>query len=173
MKYCKKCNTLFDDKDISCKNCKKTLIELPNDSSLPVVLVRVGGVEKDRVLAVLKDSGVHYSLRNAKKQQSMEALSGTNTADVDILVSLDSYEKAKDILIGIGALNIEDTQIIESIVSKEETSCDENGEEEFEEMSPTKRFVVRAVSVILFILVVFGLVTGVDYIMEVIMNFFK
>ena len=72
-------------------------------------------------------------------------------------------------LIGIGAIQLENTQII----SEKETETPKIEEETFEEMSRTKRIIVRILSVILLILIVWGVVAGVDYIMELIIgNFF-
>lgn len=170
MKYCDKCNYISDDKQDTCPNCKKAMTavkQLSDDQQ--VSIMRVGGLEKERITAALEDSRIPFTQRPVKKQPSAEAITGKNSASVDIMVCYGDYEKAEDLLIGIGAIQLENTQII----SEKETETPKIEEETFEEMSRTKRIIVRILSVILLILIVWGVVAGVDYIMELIIgNFF-
>lgn len=170
MKYCEKCNYVSNKDHSACPNCNRSMTSLkqPSDDQL-VSIMRVGGLEKERITAALEDNKIPFTQRAVKKQPSAEVVTGKNSASVDIIVRYEDYTKAEDLLIGIGAIQLENTQI----VNDNESETSDLEEETFEEMSRVKRVIIRIISVILLILIVWGVVALVDYIMEIILsNFF-
>lgn len=179
MRYCEKCNYITDESMKNCPRCKSVLKKDEPPKNFPVAVITAAGFERERIAAALNDNGVPCTQRAAKKQPSAEIITGVNSATADILVAAGDYDKARDILVGIGAVKLEDEEIIEdSADNRNETKDNKNtrkirkvkteGHEEFEEMSPKKRLFVRIVSVILFIIVVWGVVAGTDFIMSLI-----
>lgn len=171
MRYCKKCSyfTKEDNKE-RCPNCKQYLQKGEPQKSDSVIVIRTGGgIENDRITAALSDAKIPFSLHTAKKQASAEAITGQNNAVTDILVNFGNYDKAYDLLVGIGAIKLENEEIIND---DENISDKEKAPEEFEEMGRAKRNIVRIVSVILFILVVFALIQGVDFVSNTIKGMF-
>lgn len=165
MNYCKKCNACTEQE--ICSNCNKKTIELPKDVDTPVLLISESGIEQERITAALKDSKIPFSLRTIKKESSIEVITGPAGAKKDILVPLASYEQAKDLLIGIGALKIDGAEIVEDSSAEYNFQAPDE-----EEMSTTKRRIVKVVSVILFFAIIWGVVAAVDAIAAFIMGLF-
>ena len=94
-----------------------------------------------------------------------QLLTGMDFDEFDILVPYNQYEKAFDTAVGIGAIKLEGAEIINDEVY-------DDGIEEFEQMSSSKRTFVRIVSALLFILVAAGIIFGVDFIMAFIKSLF-
>ena len=165
MKYCTKCGKLYNDDDVACNDCKKGLLETITDESTPVLLCSGDVMERDRVQAALKDSGIPSVFKRKMVTGNSQLVTGVDLDLFDILVPFNQYEKAFDIAVGIGAIQLEDCEIIQ------EEPVDE-AVEEFEKMSPSKRTLVRIISALLFILVAAGIIFGVDFIMAFIKSLF-
>ncbi len=162
MKYCKKCGRLEKDTQQRCPVCKNSLLtdgEPEND--FPVVLLRTAGFEKQRICSALNSEQIPYSERIAKKQLSADAVTGMSHADYDILIPYAFYKRATDVLIGINALH--DNASVFDVEDKSDTL-----EEDY---YSTKNRVVRIVSVILLLVIVTGVVLGVDFLMALIKGF--
>ena len=164
VRYCPRCQRI-EEKEIercpvSHKQLKRNIEE--ND---PVFLLETSILESERVEAALDDEGIPYASRTPKKEPSATIITGNKNAGVYLYVPFQVWEKAKDIAIGIGAMQPaeEDTQQLQ-----EKSRTIEKKGEEFEEMSRSKRLIVRIVSVILFILVIWAVVAGTDFVMNLI-----
>ena len=83
----------------------------------------------------------------------------------DILVPYELYEKAYDVAVGIGAIKLEGEEIIED-------DTDASADEEFEEMSNSKRTAVKIVTAILFVVVLALVIYGTDFITAFIKSLF-
>lgn len=168
MKYCPKCKKICDDKIDRC-DCGIKLVENvklnDNDS---VYLISAYGFEKSRISATLIDYDIPYEEKAEKKQLSGEVVTGYNSTLVRFYVPFKYIDKARDIMIGIGALK--DVPIEEGNFYNEENK---ENKDEFEEMNPSKRKIVKIVSFILFLILIWGTVVGTDYIMALIKEILK
>lgn len=161
MKYCSKCKKLIFSDDIKC-SCGKKLTENPNDD-VPVVLIVAESVDKERIKASLDDSDIPYSMQIQNDRTNVTSVPGIETAAYRFLVPLGFYKKAVDVLVGISAMEL--PEHYDDILTTDEP--------EWEEMSPTKRNVVRILSALGFIILVWLCVAGVDLIAELITSLFK
>lgn len=164
MKYCSKCKRLYNDEDLSCNVCKKSKLVEITDSSTPVYLCSGDVMERDRVQAALSDSGIPSDYIRNMVTANSQVITGKDFDGFDILVPYELYEKAFDIAVGIGAVKLEGEELIQDEF--------DDGIEEFEAMSSSKRTTVRIVSAILLILLLAGVIYGVDFIVALIKNLF-
>lgn len=199
MKYCSHCCTLFERGAI-CPDCKRELRKEIKDND-PVTVIRADGFERERIVAALRDNGVPCIEQFDKRERSADAVTGKLTAKVKIEVPFAALEQARDILVGIGAVRLEGETVLKnecmpsgvsenstktfeySHTPKKGVQLKEKGkkkrktneskpEPQWEEMSRTKRNVVRLVSAILFIIVVALVIFGTDFIMGIIKESF-
>lgn len=173
MRFCKECKFITDDELRVCPHCKNLMTkEMPSEKT-PVAIIRAYGIEKERIVTALKDNKIPCTVKPVKKQLSSEVISGVNSASEDIFVPYGCYEKARDLLIGINAIEIENAVIIDNDETAEKNHDIKKLNNDFEEMDPKKRLLVRIISVILFIVLVGGVVALTDYSIEMIKNFFS
>lgn len=200
MKYCAHCCTLFERGAI-CPDCKRELKKEIKHSD-PVTVIRADGFERERIVAALRDNGVPCVEQFDKKERSADAVTGKLAAKVKIEVPFAALEQAKDILVGIGAVKLEGEKVLENEsmpsgtsdenstksfayshtprqdITQKKTGKKKRKEKEpkpepqWEEMSRTKRNVVRIVSAILFIIVVALVVFGTDFITGLVKELF-
>ena len=160
MKYCKKCNHITNDGVEICPVCnKKTLNSGEPSGDFPTVILRASGFEKERVCSALNDQNI-----------SSDAVTGSNFADYDIMVPYGCYSKAFDLLVGINAIKPEESDFEdkEKVSVKSAKSSEFNGEDYYS----TKNRIIRIISVILLLVLVTGVVLGVDAIMAFIKGLF-
>jgi predicted nucleic acid-binding Zn-ribbon protein len=167
MKYCPKCKKLYNDTDMacSCPDCKKKPLETIVDEATSVYLCDGDVIERDRVQAALEDSGIPSTYARHMVSGNSQVVTGVDMDNFDILVPYELYEKAYDVAVGIGAIKIEGTEIVED-------NYDPAVTEEFEEMSRSKRTTVRVLSAILFIIVLALIIYGTDFITAFIKSLF-
>ncbi|MEE0913571.1 MAG: hypothetical protein U0L76_03175 [Ruminococcus sp.] len=170
MKYCKKCNRMYNDSDEKCTECKKPLYEI-EDENTPVYLLSATGFELDRVKAALEDNGIPCDSLRKKNATSADAVTGFDTSEYYIVVPYSAYEKAYDTCVGIGAIKDEEAEILDENVPYSEENI-KSVDEQFEEMSGAKRTTVRIVSAILLIILFAGVIYGTDFIMQLIKGLF-
>ncbi len=173
MLYCPKCKKLYYDGTEKC-TCGKKKLKPVTDKNTPVAVCCVSGVDRGRVRAALEDANIpSYEVRF--KSVSYEPITGGDVGDVNVIVPYQAYDKAYEICVGIGAVNpdttIEPDDSLKKDIETKKSAVDKN-EEEFQEMSPSKRTFVRIVSAILLILVFCVFIWGVDYLIEIIKNMF-
>lgn len=166
MKYCTKCRRLYNDEDTECKECKKGKLETITDESTPVYLCSGDIMERDRVQAALKDSKIPSDYKRNMVSANSQVVTGIDFDVFDILVPFDMYEQAFDVAVGIGAIKLNEEETLAYKLDKND------GIEEFEEMSSSKRTTVRIISAILIIIAFAAIIYGVDFIMALIKNLF-
>lgn len=171
MKYCEKCKKLFNDNDEKCADCGKILSEV-TDENTSVFLISAAGFELQRIKNALEDSGIPCDMIAKKKNTSAEAVTGYDNSEYDIIVPYSAYEKSYDVCIGIGAIKEDETEIIDSAVDEPTNKDAETLDEQFEEMSGTKRTTVRIVSAVLLIILVALVIYGTDAITGLIKGLF-
>lgn len=167
MKYCPKCKKIYDNTIDKC-DCGIKLVENVklNDND-PVYLISAYGFEKSRISSALIDYDIPYEEKAERKQLSGEIITGCNNTLVNFYIPFKYIDKARDIIIGIGALK--DVTTEENFYNEE----DKKSKDEFEEMNPNKRMVVKIISFVLFLLLIWGTVAGTDYIMALLKEIFK
>ncbi len=153
VKYCPGCKQIYDTENEKCSKCGKRLVEHPAGES-PVALITSGGFELERVKAALEGEGIPCSVKEAKGNVNMKILNDADIGENIIMVPLAAYNHACDVLIGIGAMTPEDNTLTVPEDIKIENTDDE--------MSPRKRFWIRAVSIVLFIIVVWLVIAVTD-----------
>lgn len=161
MKYCSKCKKIIFSDDNRC-SCGKKLVDNPDGNS-PVKLIVAATFDKDRIKAALDDSDIPYSMQIEKNRSNVTSVPGIETAEYSFFVPLGLYKKAIDTLVGISATELPDYY----------DKIEDSGEFEWEEMSPKKRNLVRFLSAIGFIILIWLCVAGVDFVAEVLIGLFK
>lgn len=166
MKYCPKCKKLYNDTDTNCacSECKGRALEEIVDEQTSVYLCSGDVIERDRVQAALSDSGIPSVYTRHMVTGNSQIITGRDFDGFDILVPYELYEKAYDVAVGIGAIELEGTEIVEDDIPVENN--------EIEEMSRSKRTTVRIISAILLILIFAAVIYGTDAIMNVIKSLF-
>ena len=161
MKICPKCKKIYDESEVTCSDCRKKLKNIENKNT-PVGVCKVSGVDRMRVHAALEDAGIPSGEQRVKSKVSAEA----------ITVPYQVYDKALDICIGIGVVDDDtiDEKTKEDIESKKEQY--DKDIEEFEEMTPKKRTLVRIVSALLLILIFCLFIWGADWLIDFIKTLF-
>ncbi len=172
MKYCNKCKRIYNDEDVSCPECKgKSKLVPIEDDNTPVYLMSAEGFELQRVKTALEDSGIPNDTAAKKHNYSAEAVTGYDISKYDILVPYSAYEKAFDVCVGIGAINIGEEEILDDD-GKPVNSDQKSLDEQFKEMSGFKRTTVRVVTALLFLGLVALAVFGTDFIMNFLKSLF-
>ena len=172
--YCSRCHRLYDDLKV-CPECK---VELTNgvDGRKPVTITSAYGFEKDRITAALEDSDIPYATRTEKKEKFANVIAGMDNVSYRIEVPFSYYKRANEILVGINAAEPDETEAeTEAEVGDIPPQLEEKlkkDAEEFENMSPTKRTVVRILSIILLIVVAWLVIAGVDFVANAIKGMF-
>lgn len=177
MKYCSKCRLIYPESREKCR-CGRTLKQyeaLREDT--PVCVARASGFEKDRITGALTDAGVPYSETPLHEKDVNEIVTGHGNIPWELCVPYASLEKAKEVLYGIGAQvegealeeEPETGEEMQEKCPKENESAKENSSQ-WEEMSNKKRWFWRIVSMILFFLLVWGVVSATDWIMALLMG---
>lgn len=169
MKICPKCKKIYDDSEVTCSDCRKKLKNIENKNT-PVGVCKVSGVDRMRVHAALEDAGIPSGEQKVKA--SAEAITGDDLSGVIITVPYQAYDKALDICIGIGV--VDDDTIDEKTKADIESKKEQYDKdiEEFEEMTPKKRTLVRIVSALLLILIFCLFIWGADWLIDFIKTLF-
>lgn len=171
--YCKCCHRIFEDEQM-CPYCKQQVLSKGIGVSDPVTVVSAAGIEKDRITAVLDDLHIPYATRAEKREVSAPVLTGIDSARYRIEIPYSYYGKTMDALAGIKAVDISDPDLVSyDIDDKESAELHSDEYEEYDEMSPRKRMIVRVISVILFILAFALVINGTDFITGLIKGLFK
>ncbi len=166
MKYCPKCKKLYNDEDTNCtcSECKGKALEEIVDGKTSVYLCSGDVMERDRVQAALKDSGIPSVFTRHMVTANSQLITGKDFDSFDILVPYELYEKAFDVAVGIGSIKLEGEELIEENTPAEA--------DEIEEMPSSKRTAVRIISAILLILLFAGVIYGTDFIINAIKSLF-
>lgn len=167
MKYCEECNIIAKDSVIMCPGCKRDILKSGEPkTTFPVTIVRASGFEYQRICGALDGENIPYSGKTVRKKFVNNAVTGKTNAEYDIMVPYKYYSKAFDLLVGINAVNPQDSDFED----KQQLSQITESLEEFdgEDYYSTKNKVIRVLSVILMLALVAGVVYGVDVIVALI-----
>ena len=167
MKYCPKCKKLYNDEDTNCActGCKNKALKAVEDKTTSVYLCSGDVLERDRVQAALSDSGIPSVYTRHMVSANSQVVTGMDFDSFDILVPYELYEKAYDVAVGIGAIEIEGAEIVDE-------APESQSEEEIEDMSRAKRTFVRILTALLFIIVLALVIYGTDFITAFIKSLF-
>lgn len=168
MRYCPKCQRVCEKEDEQCPFCKGRLKSQVGKQD-PVFLIDSYGFDLDRIRAALEDEHIPFVERFKKKERSADALTGKNDAVVNLYVLYETLEKARDTLIGIGVLEppfeikeqSQETEKTKELIQKDE-----------EEMSTKSRLFWRVISIVLFIVTVWAVVAGIDFVTALVKGLF-
>ena len=176
MKYCPKCRLVYPDNQEQCR-CGRILKQYETlRGDTPVCVTRASGIEKDRIAGALDDAGVPYSETPVRERNVSEGAVCQESMVREFCVPYEFLEQAKEVLYGIGAIAEEsenEAVQVEEKPKKIASGKEENGEkesEQWEEMSNKKRWFWRIVSMILFFLLVWGVVSATDWVMALLMG---
>lgn len=167
MRYCTKCKKLYTGEETEkCYICGKKTISDPSHYS-PVKAVTANGFELERIRAALDDAEIPYSYQEAPRDAGIQILNSAPPENCDVFVPLSAYEKAMEILIGIGAVKEEQFsgKDFEKLKEAEKTAADE-------ELSPEKARKIRILSGIAFLLLLAVVVWLVDIGFELVKSLF-
>lgn len=172
MKYCNKCKRIYNDEDLTCENCKgKSKLLSIDDDNTPVNLLTAEGFELKRVQSALEDAGIPNDAALCEHNYSADAATGFDRSKYNVLVPFSAYEKAYDVCVGIGAIKLDDEQIVDNDENLTDNEL-KSKEEQFEQMSGAKRTTVRVITALLFLGLVALAVFGTDFIMNLIKGLF-
>ncbi len=160
MLYCPKCQMLSTDSE-TCPSCGGKRLREPQAED-PVLLITADETKTEMIEAVFEDNNLPYEERISGLGGPPSVIFGKSTnTNKNIFVSYGELEAATALLNGIGILDSSDMP---------EQGL---GEQDPEELSSRKRTFLRIVSVILFILAVWGVVTVSDYAANGLKEFFS
>lgn len=171
MRYCTRCKKLYlTDKDTEkCIVCDKKTITKPNYAS-PVKIITANGFELERICAALDGEGLPYHYQQVRKDTGIQILNSAPPENCDLFVPLSAYEKAQDVLIGIGAIKEDEISEIDENSRNQLKAAQKKADEE--ELTPQKARLVRIFSAIAFLVIIAGVVFFADFLVEFIKKIF-
>ena len=169
MKYCTRCKIIADDNKNVCIKCGKKLISNPNHYSA-VNVITANGFELERIKSAFTDAEIPFSVQQTRNDTGLQILNSAPPENCNIFVPLSSYNDAISILVGIGA--IKDDEIPEMDEQTQNDIKKAKKDAENEELSPRKRFWVKLLSFLGFILILIAVTFFADYIGSLIKQLF-
>ena len=146
MRYCPRCQVLIKE-GYRCPACNSNKLREPQEGDL-VMLLTATEEKCRRIGAALDDSKIPHEERVCGTEGVASAYAGDGgKCNKNVYVSYNRIQEAVDLMHSIG------------VTGREETDGESD---EAAEMSPRKRFIVRAISVVLFILLIWAVVTVTD-----------
>ncbi len=162
MKYCSKCKSIqYKNNPEKCPVCGRGLIENPSTDS-QVGAVTANGFELERIRAALSDGDVPFSVHQIRKDTGLQILNSAPPENCTVYVPLSAYPKAQEILVGIGAVPLE-----EALSDDDEQAFHNTDTDTEEEMSPRKQRTVRILSALAFL----ALLAAIAYLTDFLMSF--
>lgn len=170
MKYCTRCKLIFNDNNQNiCPKCRKKLISNPSSYSA-VKVITANGFELERIRSALTDADIPFSVQQTRSDTGIQILNSAPPENCNIFVPLSSYDDAIEVLVGINALKDNEIPEINEETQKEIKKAKADAEKN--DMSPRKRFWVKLLSLIAFLLIISGVVFLTDYLMSFVKTFF-
>ena len=162
MLYCEKCQVLSRDDNV-CPSCGGKKLRLPKDND-PVLLYTAGGEEAERIAAALEDAGIPFMKRTLGGGGYIDIVLGqSRSSQVNIFVPYGEVKRAEEVLHGIGVLKDEETeQAAVEGVEAEKNPAGKAAKKEEIPMSRGRRIAVRIFSALLFLLLVWLVVSVAD-----------
>ena len=149
MNYCPKCKKI-DFSDNSTCSCGKKYQTI-TDYTQPVKLLAADDVNKGIIEQTLEKENIPYSQQAVSR---ITPIMGVENGNYVYYVPISFLKKAIDALVGISAMELPDYY----------DKLDLPDEPEWEEMSPTKRRIVKVLSVVGFMVIVYLCMAVVDII---------
>jgi hypothetical protein len=163
--YCAKCQSLCESESCSCCGNKKLREVQQND---PVLLTTASEMECDRITALLQDNDIPYEERVSGLESEPSVLFGRyGNANKNIFVPYNKLNTCEQLLGNEATSDISDEDISEEIDRSVQDSmepADQNKEGTGEAKARRARMFWRATSVVLFILIIWAVVTGADFV---------
>lgn len=169
MKYCTKCKLIADDGKTVCTKCGKKLISNPNHYSA-VKVITANGFELERIRAAFTDSEISFSVQQTKNDTGLQILNSAPPENCDVFVPISDYNEAVSVLVGIGAIKDNNIPEIDEQTKKDVDKARQEAEDN--EMSPRKRFWVKLLSFLGFLLIIAAVTYFSDYIGSLIKQLF-
>lgn len=161
MLYCASCQVLCRDED-RCPSCGSRKLREVREND-PVLLLTAGGEDCEKIIAAFDGEGISHEERMCGPGSPPTLLYGKAPyASYHIFVPYGALSRCRQILQGIGILN--------EFGEKENKSLSA-GEPE-QNMSPMKRTLVRIVSALAFILLIWAAVKFADTVVSEFQNLF-
>ena len=151
IRYCKKCRTLFDNGKDCCDVCKKELSNSISNEDL-VFLIKTYGLERDAIKAALKDKSIPFVEKPSEGELSLGILTSKDVSSFNLYVSYGDIDRAEEAL---SFIDVRENQIQKQF-------------DNTQEMSESKRNMVKTLSIIGFFLIILVIVYGIDFIARII-----
>ena len=160
--YCERCQALSKDGKV-CPSCGGKKLRLPKDND-PVMLYNAGGEEAEQIAAAFEDAGIPFMKRSLGGGSYTGIVLGqSRSSQVNIFVPYGEVEHAEEILHGIGVLKDEETeQDAAEGMEEEKNPSETKAKKEQIPMSRGRRIAVRIFSALLFLLLVWLVVSVAD-----------
>ncbi|NLG93729.1 MAG: hypothetical protein GX485_09330 [Clostridiales bacterium] len=169
MLYCSKCQLLVKDEMRRCPVCSSKKLRTPEQDD-PVLLMTASEEKAGMIRAAFRDKGVVFEERSRGIGGPPSTIVGKpSNTDINFFVRYGELHACEDILRGIGILDASDAELHKPADKTGSTDIPESAPEE---MSAGKRFFIRAVSAIVFIFLVWGVVAFADWAAEALKAFF-
>ncbi len=146
-----------------CPSCGGKKLRLPKDND-PVMLYNANGEEAEQIAAALEDAGIPFMKRTLGGGGYVGIVLGqSRSSQVNIFVPYGEMEHAEEILHGIGILKDEETEqdAVEGLKEGKKLSAEKAKKKEIP-MSRGRRIAVRIFSALLFLLLVWLVVSVAD-----------
>lgn len=162
MLYCPKCQVLSRDGK-TCPSCygRKLREVRPDD---PVLLLTTDEATGCSIKAAFDANKIEYEERVCGTGGISPVILGRTAANYRIFVPYHEISRCKSILLDIGVLDEQGNKVRLSPAGETE--------ENEKQMSPLKRFWVRALSAVLFIILIWLAVTAADWLVSVVQAIF-
>ncbi len=158
MLYCPRCQVLSSDGE-PCPSCGGKKLREPAAED-PVLLMTADEIKAEMIEAVFADHGLPFEERICGLGGPPSVLIGKSIytyTNKNIFVPYGELETARALVNGIGILDAADKAELQQETEQNNEEADD------EKLSPRKRLILRIVSVVLFILAVWGVVAVSDY----------
>lgn len=158
MLYCPKCKSLCEDSAVRCPECGKRKLREPTQLD-KVLLVTVTEMEAQRLEPVMKESGIPFEMHPS----NIDGIPSIYNSDAilsnqSFYVLLPQLEEAEKVVSDFRRKEAEAAKAAKAAKADAQDASEE------EEMSRGKRMLVQIVSVLAFILLIWLVVMGTDWI---------
>lgn len=171
MLYCPKCQLLVRDDESRCPVCSSKKLRTPEQDD-PVLLMTADEGKADMIRAAFREKEIVFEERLSGIGGPPATILGRPLiTNINFFVRYGDLSACEELVRGIGILDANDKEL-QKRTGRPDCNDPQKLEEAPVEMSARKRFFVRAVSAILFIFVVWGVVAFADWAAEALKAFF-
>jgi hypothetical protein len=174
MLYCPKCQVVSIDEK-TCPSCGGKKLRTPEQDD-PVLLLTADEFKTERIEAIFQENSIPYEERINGLGGPMSIILGkTSNTNKNIFVPFEKLDSCKELLNGVGILDAADAELVKNETKTADAQVRRvppDDRTEYVEMSRGKRFFWRAVSVVLFIVLIWAVVAVSDFAAEGLKVFF-